>query len=246
MQGQSTSRCSPRRTFSGLIRSCSSMARRRPRPTGWERMGAKAGPVFRRAGLRRLHDRPADAGRSAWHPGDGATRMFTAQEEFQFTANAVREPGRRRRSIPSGQATANKGQKGDPIFDAFYATQVETVISKRSNQQRNQDAGAALLDKIGPAIVLTHSQSGIRLVDRRCAAATSSRPLSPSSRPAHPSRPQSSVPARRAYGARPTSRSRTIPGQGTRELAVGREAQADGPDLFVCWMQKRRPDNCLT
>src|SRR5262245_32075980 len=30
-------------------------------------------------------------GRSAWHPGDGATRMFTAQqEEFQFTANAVK------------------------------------------------------------------------------------------------------------------------------------------------------------
>ena len=27
-------------------------------------------------------------GRSAWHPGDGATRMFTAQqEEFQFTAD---------------------------------------------------------------------------------------------------------------------------------------------------------------
>ena len=30
-------------------------------------------------------------GRSAWHPGDGPTRMFTAQqEEFQFTANAVK------------------------------------------------------------------------------------------------------------------------------------------------------------
>ena len=29
-------------------------------------------------------------GRSAWHPGDGPTRMFTAQQEaFQFTANAV-------------------------------------------------------------------------------------------------------------------------------------------------------------
>src|SRR5205085_4794991 len=29
-------------------------------------------------------------GRSAWHPSDGPTRMFTAQQiEFQFTANAV-------------------------------------------------------------------------------------------------------------------------------------------------------------
>ena len=53
-------------------------------------------------------------GRSAWHPGDGATRMFTAQqEEFQFTANAVRGPGRRRRSTPSGRATARtRGRRG--------------------------------------------------------------------------------------------------------------------------------------
>ena len=54
----------------------------------------------------------------------------------------------------------NKGRKGDPIFDAFYATQVETVISNEQTQQRNKEAGAALLDRIGPAVVLTHSQSG--------------------------------------------------------------------------------------
>ena len=30
----------------------------------------------------------------------------------------------------------------------------------RRREQRNKDAGAALLDRIGPAIVLTHSQSG--------------------------------------------------------------------------------------
>ena len=46
------------------------------------------------------------------------------------------------------------------MFDAFYATQMETVISNELTQERNRDAGAALLDKIGPAIVLTHSQSG--------------------------------------------------------------------------------------
>ena len=57
----------------------------------------------------------------------------------------------------------NKGRKkGDPIFDAYYATQVETVLDANETQQRNKDAGAALLDKIGPAIVLTHSQSGTR------------------------------------------------------------------------------------
>jgi len=42
---------------------------------GWAQ---RLGRIFRRAGLRRLHDRQPMRGRSAWHPGDGATRMFTA------------------------------------------------------------------------------------------------------------------------------------------------------------------------
>src|SRR5215471_5011533 len=101
-------------------------------------------------------------GRSAYHPADGATRMFTAEnEQFQFTAieSDGTWPGREKHTQWPGE-DAHKGKQGDPTFDAFYATQVETVISKEETQQRNQDAGAALLDKIGPAIVLTHSQSG--------------------------------------------------------------------------------------
>jgi pimeloyl-ACP methyl ester carboxylesterase len=102
-------------------------------------------------------------GRSAEHPSDGPTRMFTvANEEWQFTASESSEgtwPQAKKHTQWPGEGP-NKGKKGDPIFDAFYATQVETVISNEETQSRNRDAGAALLDKIGPAIVLTHSQSG--------------------------------------------------------------------------------------
>src|SRR5438477_10024097 len=101
-------------------------------------------------------------GRSAWHPGDGPTRMATAQqEEFQFTASAVAGtwPQAKKHTQWPGEGS-NKGRKGDPVFDAFYATQVETLSSNEETQRRNQAAGAALLDRIGPAIVLTHSQSG--------------------------------------------------------------------------------------
>src|SRR5919197_3145706 len=76
-------------------------------------------------------------GRSAWHPGDGATRMFTAEQEaFQFTANALKGtwPQAKKHTQWPGDGPG-KGQKGDPIFDAFYATQVETVISKELTQQ---------------------------------------------------------------------------------------------------------------
>ena len=84
-------------------------------------------------------------GRSAWHPGDGATRMFTAKgEQFQFTAIASdgNWPQAKLHTQWPGDG-AGKGKMGDPVFDAFYATQVETLISNEETQQRNQEAGTA-------------------------------------------------------------------------------------------------------
>jgi hypothetical protein len=60
---------------------------RRP-PTGWaRRTGARDGQYFVEQGyVVYMIDQPMRV-RSAAHPGDGPTRMFTAQnEEFQFTA----------------------------------------------------------------------------------------------------------------------------------------------------------------
>ena len=52
------------------------------------------------------------------------------------------------------------GRKGDPAFDRFYASQVEGLRDGGAIEALNRDAGVALLDAIGPAILLTHSQSG--------------------------------------------------------------------------------------
>ena len=52
------------------------------------------------------------------------------------------------------------GLIGDPIFDQFYASEVEGIASSGVQQSTIQAALAALLDRIGPAIILTHSQSG--------------------------------------------------------------------------------------
>ena len=59
-----------------------------------------------------------------------------------------------------GDNNTTKGRKGDPIFDAFYASTVQFIASEAVVQTMMQKSGAALLDKIGPAILLTHSQSG--------------------------------------------------------------------------------------
>jgi pimeloyl-ACP methyl ester carboxylesterase len=180
-------------------------------------------------------------GRSAYHPGDGATRMFTAQnEQFQFTAieSDGTWPGREKHTQWPGEG-ANKGKKGDPVFDQFYASQVETVISNEETQQRNQDAGAALLDKIGPAIVLTHSQSGPfgwLIADARPKLVRAIVAIEPSGPPFENT--IIGTGKGRAWGPSDIPITYDPPVKDPSELSVVREDKPDGPDMFVCWMQK--------
>jgi pimeloyl-ACP methyl ester carboxylesterase len=180
-------------------------------------------------------------GRSAYHPGDGATRMFTAQnEQFQFTAieSDGTWPGREKHTQWPGEG-ANKGKKGDPVFDQFYASQVETVLSNEETQQRNQDAGAALLDKIGPAIVLTHSQSGPfgwLIADARPKLVRAIVAIEPSGPPFENT--IIGTGKGRAWGPSDIPITYDPPVKDPSELSVVREDKPDGPDMFVCWMQK--------
>ena len=86
-------------------------------------------------------------------PASLVEKLFTAPEEFGAWPQAQKHtqwPGEGRLA----------GRMGDPVFDAFYSTQVESLPSNTETQKLVQSAGAALLDRIGPAILLTHSQAG--------------------------------------------------------------------------------------
>jgi pimeloyl-ACP methyl ester carboxylesterase len=103
-------------------------------------------------------DQPA-RGRSAWQPEvDGKLTTFPAERiEQLFTSPETLgswPQAKLHTQWPGG------GRSGDPVFDAFYATQVQYLSDNAETQRLNQQAGAALLDRIGPAILLTHSQSG--------------------------------------------------------------------------------------
>ncbi len=180
-------------------------------------------------------------GRSAHHPGDGPTRMFTAEnEQWQFTAieKENRWPQAKLHTQWPGDGPA-KGQIGDPVFDAFYATQVETVISNVETQRRNQEAGAALLDRIGPAVVLTHSQSGPfgwLIADVRPRLVKAIVAVEPSGPPFEAT--INGTGKARAWGPTDIAITYDPPVKDPSELAIEREAKPDGPDLFVCWTQK--------
>ncbi len=176
-------------------------------------------------------------GRSAWHPGDGATRMFTAQElERLFTGTSARGnwPQAKMHSQWPGS-----GLKGDPIFDAFYATQVETLVSSEETERANQAAGVALLDMIGPAILLTHSQAGYfswLITDKRPALIKANIAIEPAGPPIE--NVIFATGKGRAWGLTNIPISYDPPLTDPKDLAIFKEDHAASSDLTPCWLQK--------
>lgn len=101
-------------------------------------------------------------GRSAWQPAHGATKPSTYSAEIiQQRFTAVKDYN----LWPQSQLHTqwpDSGVMGDTVFDAFYSSNVEFINNATYQQSTVQDAGAALLDKIGkPVILVGHSQGGI-------------------------------------------------------------------------------------
>jgi pimeloyl-ACP methyl ester carboxylesterase len=178
-------------------------------------------------------------GRSAWHPADGATRMFSASAiESQFTAVAQlgNWPQAKAHTQWPGEGD-RKGRAGDPVFDAFYATQVESLASNADTQRHNQAAGAALLDRIGPAIVLTHSQAGPLgwlIADARPDKVKAIVAIEPSGPPFENS--TNATGKARAWGVTDLPMAYDPPIERPEQLSIAQESPS-APGLAGCWTQ---------
>jgi pimeloyl-ACP methyl ester carboxylesterase len=185
-------------------------------------------------------DQPA-RGRSAWHRGvDGelksvpaplVEKLFTAPEESGAWPQA------KKHTQWPGEGPL-KGHRGDPVFDAFYATQVESLASNAETQKLVQSAGAALLDRIGPAILLTHSQAGAfgwLIADARPALVKgiiAVEPFGPPFRDAVLGDGKA-----RPWGLADIELTYDPPVATPDEIDIIRENQPDAPDLYACWLQ---------
>jgi pimeloyl-ACP methyl ester carboxylesterase len=97
-------------------------------------------------------------GRATLHSAYGETvRRPAGWVQQQFTAPARSNLWPQAKLHTQWPGT---GVAGDPVFDQFYASQLPSIADFPTQQQLNRDAGVALLDRVGPAILLTHSQSG--------------------------------------------------------------------------------------
>jgi pimeloyl-ACP methyl ester carboxylesterase len=181
-------------------------------------------------------DQPA-RGRSAWHPEvNGALRMFNANQlEVLFTAGGTL--GKWPQASKHTQWPGS-GRQGDPVFDAFYATQVQSLASDVETQTLAQKAGAALLDRIGPAIILTHSQSGLLgwvIAEARPQLVKAIIAVEPSGPPFHNAAPNN--PKARAFGITDIAVAYEPPIASPDEIKTAQQAKPEADGLIVCTLQ---------
>jgi pimeloyl-ACP methyl ester carboxylesterase len=84
------------------------------------------------------------------------SRVANATQRFTSPETAKLWPQAERHTQWPGQGT-----RRDPVFDEFFATQVETIDDELMIERLNRAAVAGLLDRIGPAVLLVHSQAGV-------------------------------------------------------------------------------------
>ncbi len=138
------------------------------------------------------------------------------------------------------------GIQGDATFDSFYASQVETIGDEGLIEEINRDAGAKLLDRIGPAVLLTHSQAGAigwSIADARPSLVKGILAVEPSGPPIRenvakgaPDYFDDGVVAR-PWGV---TRGKIVfdpPAESASELKLVRQDEADGPGLVRCFLQ---------
>ncbi len=185
-------------------------------------------------------------GRSSYQPDTDGTQAypqvlsvqqrFTAPEKFNLWPQArlhTQWPG--------------TGMAGDPNFDQFFASQVPFVQKPEVIQALNRDALAALIDKLGPVILMTHSQSGAygwEAVDQRPGMVKALIQAEPSAPPVHDveflGAPEwfRDGARTRTWGLTAIPITYAPPAKDASELTFERQEQADGPDLARCWLQK--------
>jgi pimeloyl-ACP methyl ester carboxylesterase len=187
-------------------------------------------------------DQPA-RGRSAWQPGiDGPVKPVPAELiERLFTAPEYHGEWPQARLHTQWPGGPGKGRMGDPVFDQFYAAGVPSLDNPAS-ERLMQAAGAALLDRIGPAVVLTHSQAGLfgwLIADLRPGLVKAIVALEPAGPPYRDAIFRSG--SERPFGLTTQPLLYDPPVRPGSPLAFEQQAVPDAPDLIPCWSQKGEP-----
>jgi pimeloyl-ACP methyl ester carboxylesterase len=191
-----------------------------------------------------ITDQPA-RGRSAYHAQHQGKTIAATVSGSERNNTAIRELGtwpqaKLHTQYPGEGPT--RGRRGNPVFDAAFARGVSYLASNTETQELVQQAGSALLDRIGPAIIVTHSQAGPfgwLLADARPKLVRGIIAVEPSGPPFEEAT-RSNAPAR-AWGPAEIRLTYDPPVNDPKELRYEKQTKADGPDLVLCNLQSGTP-----
>jgi pimeloyl-ACP methyl ester carboxylesterase len=164
-----------------------------------------------------------------------ALPRFVAQEKYKLWPQAVLHtqwPG--------------TGDPDDPATVQLAASQMPAIVDFAEQQILNRDALIALLDKIGPAILLTHSQAGAYgwpVADARPHLVKAILAIEPNGPPFYNVEfigapdyfKQGSLAL--PYGITGVPLTYSPPVKDASELKIAQQDKADGPDLVRCYAQ---------
>jgi pimeloyl-ACP methyl ester carboxylesterase len=203
-------------------------------------------PFFLRHGYAVYIVEQPGRGRSGYQPDFDGPQAFpnvkNVEDRFTAPERAMLWPQAKLHTQWPGTGVA-----GDPVFDQFYASQVPFVQKPEVTQALNRDAGVALLDKIGPAIVMTHSQSGTygwEMLDARPNLVKALVQVEPTFPPVHDvdfiGAPDyfRDGPVARPWGLTSIPITYAPAVSDPSQLAFAQQDEADAPNLMRCWLQK--------
>jgi pimeloyl-ACP methyl ester carboxylesterase len=158
---------------------------------------------------------------------DTLERQFTAIEKFKLWPQAHLHnqwPG--------------SGTRGDAAFEQFRLSQSASIPTDSERMdQINRAAGAALLQKIGPAIVMTHSRAGTfgwEIADDVPQLVRAVVAVEPAGPPFYNEAPSAAGLARQ-FGIALDRLTYDPPVRSTADLAPKQEARPEARDLVRCW-----------
>jgi pimeloyl-ACP methyl ester carboxylesterase len=123
------------------------------------------------------------------------------------------------------------------VFDQFYASQVPSLDNEPS-EMLTQAAGGALLDRIGPAILVTHSQAGAfgwLIADARPKLVRAIVALEPMGPPYKDAIFQTGHD--RPWGLADVPLTYDPPVTDMSKLSFVQQSNPNSPDLAACWSQ---------
>jgi pimeloyl-ACP methyl ester carboxylesterase len=139
------------------------------------------------------------------------------------------------------------GEADDPAAQQLMASQIPAIASFEKQQFLNRDALIALFERIGPGILLVHSQAGAfawPVADSRPDLIKAILAIEPNGPPAHSVQfvgaPSwfNEGPVSLAYGITSVPLGYVPAVKSASELAFVRDEKADAPDKVVCWKQR--------